>query len=144
MQGGFALGDYMAIVDNTQQALSAIESGIKNGLTGIGMTMERYAIEKCPVDTGNLRRSITFAIDENAKMVTCGTNTEYAPYVELGTGIYYAGGRQDSWVYQDAKGNWHKTNGQKPQPFLKPAGEEHTDEYRQIFINAMQAALGGK
>lgn len=143
MQGGFALGDSMALIDNTERVKAAIEQGIINGLTGIGMTMERYAKEKCPVDTGDLRRSITFAVDTEERRVTCGTNKEYAPYVELGTGVYYAGGRQDAWYYQDAKGNWHRTNGQKAQPYLKPAGEEHGDEFKQIFINALQRALSG-
>lgn len=43
------------------------------------------------------------------------------------------GGRQTPWVYQDAKGNWHYTRGNKAQPFLKPALNDHADEYREII-----------
>lgn len=61
-----------------------------------------------------------------------GTTEEHGPYVELGTGRYYPGGRQDPWSYQDAHGNWHKTVGNKPQPYIKPAVVDHTDTYKAI------------
>jgi HK97 gp10 family phage protein len=45
-----------------------------------------------------------------------GTNVEYAPYVELGT---------------------HR---QKAQPYLRPAAEGHTAEYKQIIKTEMSNA----
>ena len=93
--------------------------------------VERVAKQKAPKDTGALRRSIT------SKTVVEGINVtgivftplEYAPYVEYGTGLFAEkGGRKDAWSYQDDAGNWHTTNGQKPQPFLRPAlNESRTD-----------------
>ena len=53
--------------------------------------------------------------------------------VELGTGIYYPGGRKTPWVYQDAKGNWHMTHGQRAKPYLKPAVADHAQQYKQII-----------
>ena len=40
--------------DNSQQVLSALEKGIKNGLEAIGLTAETYAKKATPVDTGRL------------------------------------------------------------------------------------------
>ena len=45
--------------------------------------VEGSAKPLCPVDTGNLRDSITHTAGEDQGRV--GTNVEYAPYVELGT-----------------------------------------------------------
>ena len=67
-----------------------------------------------------------------------GTNNEYAAYVELGTGKYAEGGRPTPWVYQDAKGNWHMTHGQRAQPFLKPAVADHAAQYRDILESELK------
>ena len=49
-----------------------------------GMALcEKYAKQFCPVDTGNLRASISTRMENNKGIVY--TNVEYAPYVEYGT-----------------------------------------------------------
>ena len=65
--------------DNSQQILSALEKGIKNGLEAIGLTAETYAKKATPVDTGRLRNSIGHETDKEA--VYIGTNVEYAAFV---------------------------------------------------------------
>jgi len=90
------------------------------------------------VDTGNLRNSITHQLQPSEPAVQIGTNSEYAAYVELGTGKYYPGGRQTPWVYQDAKGNWHLTYGQRAQPYLKPAVADHVQQYREIIEDELK------
>ena len=65
--------------DNSQQILSAMEKGIKNGLEAIGLTAETYAKKSTPVDTGRLRNSISHETDKEA--VYIGTNVEYAAFV---------------------------------------------------------------
>ena len=119
-------------IDNTDAVIRASRDQIKKALEECGLTAERYAKEKCPVDTGKLLNSITQQMDGDNKLLI-GSNVEYAPYVELGTGKYADGGRKTSWVYEDSKGNWHMTNGQKAQPYLKPALANHTDEYAKII-----------
>lgn len=52
--------------------------------------VEDSAKDKCPVETGTLRNSITHEVDGNVG--TIGTNLAYAPYVEFGTGIYATAG----------------------------------------------------
>lgn len=101
--------------DNIEQAVDGIESAISVALEEIGLLAENYAEKKCPVDTGNLRGSITHEVDADGNAVYIGTNVEYAPYVELGT------------------------SRQKAQPFLRPAASEHGAQYRQV----LKKALGG-
>ena len=111
------------------------------------LVVENDAKRRCPVADGQLRASIRTEI--NGNVGTVGTNVEYAPYVEIGTGIwagtepangaenyhgeYTGSGRQTRWSYQDAEGNWYSTIGQQPQPFLFPALFENTETITQVF-----------
>lgn len=89
------------------------------------------------VDMGSLRKSIAHTVRGNN--VYIGTNLDYAPYHELGTGIYasQAGGRQTPWIYTDRDGVVHQTKGLYPIHFLKKAASEHTDEYKAIMERIM-------
>lgn len=98
--------------------------------------VEREAKKKAPKDTGALRRSITSKVQKvnGAVQGVIFTPLEYAPYVEYGTGLFAEkGGRNDAWSYQDDEGNWHRTNGQHPQPFLHPAFNESRTEILRIL-----------
>lgn len=103
------------IQDNAEQVVDGIDSAIGAALEKIGLLAENYAAKKCPVDTGNLRGSITYEVDTADNAVYIGTDVEYAPHVELGT------------------------SRQKAQPFLRPAASEHGEQYRQV----LKKALGG-
>lgn len=119
--------------DNSGAILSAFHSAVEKALEECGLVAEGYAKKLAPVDTGNLRNSISHKVDPEEPAVYIGTNSSYAAYQEFGTGIYTEGGRDTPWVYQDAKGNWHWTRGNKAQPFLKPAVADHARQYRQII-----------
>ena len=101
--------------DNSQQILSAMEKGIKNGLEAIGLTAETYAKKATPVDTGRLRNSISHTVDGEAAYI--GSNVEYAPYVELGT------------------------SRAKAHHMLQKAATEHSAEYKQLAEDAIQSAI---
>lgn len=128
------------IQDHSAEVSAAIKAALLRGLEKIGLKVEDYAKKLCPVVTGNLRNSITHLVDDQEPAAIIGTNNEYAAYVELGTGIYAegGGGRPTPWVYQDAKGNWHMTHGNKPQPFLKPAAADHVGQYRDILESELK------
>jgi hypothetical protein len=79
-----------------------------------------------------MRNSINSQLHGKSEYI--GTNTRYAKYHEMGTGIYIAGGRQSPWAYQDEKGHWHWTRGVSPIHFIKNAVADHVAEYRQIFL----------
>lgn len=133
----------VTITDNSAAVKSAMKDAILRALETCGLVAEGYAKKLCDGfknPTGNLRNSITHVVDDGETAVYIGTYNEYAIYVELGTGIHYPGGRPTPWVYQDAHGRWHWTRGNKAQPFLKPALEDHKKEYQYII----KSELGGK
>ena len=99
--------------------------------------VERSAKQNAPKDTGALRRSITSKVEKNGDEIQgiIYTPLEYAPNVEYGTGLFAEnGGRQDvPWNYQDDKGEWHSTSGQKPQPFMRPALDDNRAQILRIL-----------
>lgn len=123
--------------DNSEEVRDAMMDAALRALEKCGLTAEGYAKQLAPVDTGNLRNSISHKIDTDEMAAYIGTNVEYAPYVELGTGRYTDGGRQTPWAYQDEKGNWHMTHGQQAQPYLKPAVADHAQDYRRIIEDTL-------
>jgi len=125
-------------VDNTSLVKGELEAAILRGLEKCGLVAEGYAKKACSVDTGDLRNSITHKVVPKEQAAYIGTNKEYGAYVELGTGIYYPGGRQTPWAYTDDEGNTHWTRGQKPQPYLKPAATEHKDVYRDLIESELK------
>ncbi len=132
------MADDVLFIDNSKQFREAFEAACKRALERCGMQAEGYAKDLVPVDTGNLRNSITHKVAED--VVYIGTNNEYAAYVELGTGKYAEGGRKDPWVYQDEEGRWHHTDGQRAQPYLKPAVADHKQTYRNIIKEELENA----
>ena len=123
--------------NNSGEVISTMQEAAIRALEKCGLTAEEYAKRLAPVDTGNLRNSITHQVDDGESAVYIGSNVEYATYVELGTGKYAEGGRPTPWVYQDAEGNWHWTAGNPAQPFLKPAVADHAQTYRNIIEDEM-------
>ena len=52
-------------IDNSQKFIDDKNKAIATALESIGLTVERYAKERCPVDTGLLRNSLTHAVSGN-------------------------------------------------------------------------------
>lgn len=96
--------------------------------------VQKSAREKAPSDTGALRRSIDFEVESNGTEGVVFSNLEYAPYVEIGTGIHSSkgNGRKTPWAYEGSHG-WVTTSGNKPQPFLEPAAMESQSEIAKQF-----------
>lgn len=67
--------------DNSKEISAEIKAALLRGLEKIGLVAEGYAKKLCPVDTGNLRNSITHMVDEGGDAVYIGTNSEYGAYV---------------------------------------------------------------
>lgn len=99
--------------------------------------VEGEARKKAPKGDGQLRRSITSEVHEDATEIVgiISTPLEYAPYVEYGTGLFAEnGGRNEvPWHYKDDKGNWQSTSGMKPQPYMRPALNENREEVKRII-----------
>ena len=140
------------VADNyIPQVLEECEEKVRTALQAAGVkaasNAREYVKQVGAIDTGLLRNSITYALDgespriktysgkdnsktgskgksgsysgsapssgKNNHTVYIGTNVEYAPYVELGT---------------------KKMNAR---PFLKPAMENHMDDYRTIIKSVL-------
>lgn len=115
------------VSDNLEEL---IKNTLPNLLTGAMenacLLVEGEAKKNAPVDDGQLRQSITHeVVNDNGNIAGyVGTNCEYAPYNEKGTGLYNVDGqgrKEVPWKYQDEEGNWHTTKGMKAHPFLEPA-----------------------
>ena len=95
--------------------------------------VEGEAKKKAPKDTGALRRSISSTVKGTEGIVF--TPLEYAPYVEYGTGLFAEkGGRKDvPWYYKDEEGKWHRSSGQHPHPYMRPALHENREEILRLI-----------
>lgn len=131
------------VTDNSKVFKKAKDEAVERALIAIGMTAERHAKERCPVDTGRLRNSITYATqsysgqgsytdqtgtsyaDAAAKAkpedrtVYVGTNVEYARYVENGDSMHHVTGAAH---------------------FLRDAAAAHGDEYKKIAVAQLKSA----
>lgn len=119
--------------DHSAEVYKELEAACQRALEKCGLAAVNYATKLCPVVTGDLRDSITHKVIDSEKAVYIGSPVSYATYVECGTGKYYLGGRPTPWVYQDAKGDWHLTHGQRAKPYIKPAVADHAAQYTRII-----------
>lgn len=108
---------------HVEEAIDLKDEAVGRALEIIGIELEKYAKALAPVDTGRLRNSISHAVEGNT--VGVGTNVEYAPFQELG--YTHVGGK-----FVPA------TNGGIG--FLRPAVEDHIEEYKEIIKSELQDA----
>lgn len=123
-----------------EDAIKELEQKINETLDKAGKVIERDAKANCygvfTSPTGELARSINTQLDEKEHICYIGSPLEYAPYVEIGTGIYSSqgDGRQTPWkYYSDRLGRWVTTEGQSPVPFLRPAVEKNKETVINMF-----------
>ena len=104
---------------------SDITKAIHRALEICGGKAETYAKKLCPVDTGNLRNSITHQREgDDTELI--GTAVEYAPYVEIGH-------HQEPGRYVPAIGKRLVASYVPGKPYLTPALENHISEYKEVF-----------
>jgi len=132
---------------NYPQVFKAIN---RNFLPKAGTIVLSEAQRRVPVGRdggGILRGSLRFRV--SGDQVAVGTNIEYAPYVEFGTGIHAEGGkgRKTPWVYFSDKFGFVKTSGMKAQPYLRPALDVNRKKLVKLWANTYSRVfrvLGGK
>ena len=140
---------------------------LENLVAKAALIVERKAKENAAKDTGALRRSIKSEVENDGGTITgiVYAGEEYAPYIEYGSGMFAENGGSPSgyWVYvkdsvpsnkpanrytlEEAKRivaimrskglDAYYTNGQHPQPFLRPA----LNENREKIINSIKRGL---
>ena len=114
IQGGMTMAN-VKFINNAPRVKNAVDVALGVAAEIIGGMAESYAKGLAPVDTGNLRNSISHTTEDNGHTVVIGTNVYYAPYQELGAP------------------NAHVP----PHPFLRPAFEHHMDEYKAVLQNEL-------
>lgn len=112
----------------------AVDRAFARAAEIIGGKCESYAKKLCPVDTGNLRNSIThsFGVENGNTVVYVGSAVSYAPYVELGH-------TQEAGRYVAAIGARLVADYVEGKPYLRPAMEDHLNEYKQVLISELSS-----
>lgn len=139
--------------DNRKAVLKHLSDAISDSLYEIGEEAVEWVKAYAPIDTGALSASYYHEEDENDQTVTVGSDLEYAPYVELGTGPNYksppdwvtnnaVGGYHDidPWWYMGEDGEWHLGWFIRAQPHLEPAFLKHVSTYKRIFKDNLKNA----
>ena len=127
--------------DYSDEVLEAFDEACERALERCGNQAEGYAKDLAPVDTGALRNSISHKVVDSEPAAYIGSNVEYAPYKEFGTGHYSTTGGgtpKERWVYMDEEGNWRIGKPQPATPFLKPAVADHVGTYKNIFKDELK------
>lgn len=153
---------------NFQRVRNDIERAIDASLEAVGILVQGQVTELVPIDTGRLKGSITYATstakseprtpatsadavkhDGSENTVLVGTNVEYAPYVEFGTGIYGPKGAPYEIKPKDAKALYWKGAahpvkrvvhpGSPAKPFLRRGLELTKPDIPKVFKKTYQA-----
>lgn len=131
-----------------RRILDGIEAAFAEAGEDIAYRMRIRLAAGNHVDTGELYNSIRQETTvDGSQVVTriyadakAEDGTQYAEFVERGSGIYRDGGRQTAWRYKDRDGNWHTTHGMRADPFIEPSVAEVVPsiaEYITAQINAI-------
>lgn len=147
------------LTDNSAEVLEALNQAKPQVLEIWGGKIESYAKANVVAPkrlAPELRNSITHRVEGDA--VRVGSNRQDAAYVELGTGRHYEpppewlennaqGGKGqaglESWIFFDPLDNKFKIGTpQEARPFLRPAVNDHTDEFKSIAEEKLKNAEG--
>ena len=117
----------------TQMVVDLHGAPVLNAMRDSTLMVQRDARIFAPVDTGRLRASIVPEVKATADQVQgiVGSNVEYAPYQEFGTGVYAMYPTSRSW----------KTGGVKPKLFLTGAFAKNEDNIRRRFDQAIEVIV---
>lgn len=137
------------ITSHSREVSKAVEKAVLKAARMIGGSVEGHAKELCPVDTGLLRNSITFAIggqppavvdyqsgtkDKDGNLTTGHYDGE-APDDDKGQVTVYVGTNVEYAPYQELGA----PNANVPErPFLRPAFENNKREIEQIIEHCLK------
>jgi phage gpG-like protein len=133
------MGNNVQVTSRVFSVKNAAYQAMVKAAEMVGGIVEGHAKEYCPVNTGNLRNSITYVFEddpdhpsnENEVTVIIGTNVEYAPYVELGH-------NQEVGRYVPAIKKRLVKEFVAARPFLAPAMNNHLGEIEQAIMENIE------
>lgn len=128
---------------NKKEVLSHFDRNKILALIAMGAIVSDYAMEDCPVDTGRLRNSITYATanfqssgNENPQLAQATKedmqqlSKPEADYVYIGTNVIYA-------AKQEFGDSFHHTTGKAH--FLRDAAQNHVQELKKEAETIMKS-----
>lgn len=128
--------------DLSKEVLEHMREQVQIALQACGTIAEGYAKDDCPVDTGRLRNSITWAIkDKQSTPNTSGgepaKSEDYKKLAEpekstlyIGTNVEYAQDQEYNTSYSHKVGKAH---------FLKDSLANHGEEFKRTLEAALKA-----
>lgn len=152
----------MATIKNVDRLLKRLDNirrtDVTDSMNKATLLVHGQAKLLAPVDTGILRESIHQEVKTKNGVVEgrVYTNTEYAAYVEFGTGSKGAGTykydvpgltlsyRDTPWSYEDADGNRIWTNGQVAKPYMYPALKQNEKIIKHLLKTDIRTKLIAK
>lgn len=128
------MGYEVDFIDHSIEVNDQIKDNIIAALYEAAGELTSQVQRNTRVDTGQLKGSWEYVVDESELKATIGSPLQNAIWEEFGTGIQALNGdgRKTAWRYQDAKGEWHETTGKKGTRALY-----HACETTRPKINAM-------
>ena len=136
--------------DNSEEVIGLFQKAKHRGLEAVGLTAEGHAKKKCPVDTGRLRNSITYAIAGYQTHVqsyrrgnVAGGTSQKHTYHDYGSEAME--GEKDSAVFIGSNVEYAPyvelgARGRAAAHFLQDAATGHTAEYKKIIKDAMESS----
>lgn len=126
--------------DYSDEVNDDIESSIIAALYEAAGELRDQAKRNSRVDTGKLKNSWKYVVDEPKFEAHIGSPEENAIWEEYGTGEYAVkgNGRKTPWHYKDAKGNWHTTRGKRPNKTLETAYKTKKNAIKSLFERCMK------
>lgn len=102
--------------DNSIKVKEALNDAITAFLHEAAGELSSQVQRNTRVDTGQLKGSWTYKVDEGAKEATIGSGLENAIWEEFGTGEHalQGNGRKGGWLYEDRHGEVHFIRGKTP------------------------------
>ena len=130
------------------KVLANVKVAKKAALTMAGQVIQAAAVPLINRVSGDLAGSINYKVIDKDDECRVGTNVEYAPYVEFGTGKYAEGGdgRKTPWAFVDDQGKLWWTAGGRPFPYLRPALDNNSEQILKVMGEMIGKAAedGGK
>lgn len=109
--------------DNAVKVKATMNDALNRWLYESAAELESQVKQNTAVDTGQLKGSWDFSVDESKGEAVIGSPLENSIWEEFGTGEYAMNGdgRKGGWYYVDSKGKGHFTKGKKPRRALHKA-----------------------
>ena len=153
-----SLNNKADLESHKDEILDKLDEAIPVALESCGLAAERHAKFLCPVDTGRLRNSITYAVSgqqiNKTYRATFGSNrTKNGNRVratsknagDVATGSYAGsiGVKEDYAVYIGTNVEYAPyvelgARKRRPRPFLKPAITDHISQYNKIIETTLR------